>query len=129
MVASPRRRILPRLAASAGIQLGSLDLGHRFHGDEQEFDLRACVARMKSDFHSLSWSIAAPRTSFTVVAIGIIVQPHHAERAAACFGNRDEGHGMLGIVVDELVDQLRTDLASAGKIASASRPQLRRGSG
>ena len=38
--------------------------------------------------------------------LGIVVQAHDAEHAAGFLRDGDEGHGMGGIVMDELVDQL-----------------------
>ena len=48
---------------------------------------------------------------FAVLVAGVVVQAHHAEQLAARLLDGDEGHGMGGIVVDELVDQLVADFA------------------
>ena len=70
------------------------------------------------------WPLRCERTRMAnsrVLAVGVVVQAHHAEHAAACLLDGDEGHGVRGIVVDELVDQLGADFAHGGEEAQ---PQI-----
>ena len=74
------------------------------------------------------WPLRCERTQngeFAALAVGVVVQPHHAEHPAARLVDGDEGHGVRRIVMDELVDQLGADFAHRRKEAQ---PQILRAS-
>ena len=73
------------------------------------------------------WPLRCERTRIAnsaSFAAGVVVQAHHAEHAAGRLVDGDEGHGVFGIVVDELVDQLGAHFAHGGEKAQ---PQILRG--
>ena len=54
---------------------------------------------------------------FADLVARIVVQPHHAEHAAGRFLDRNRGHRMIGIVMDELVDHFGADFAHRREMA------------